>query len=202
MSSPSPRQRLRLSFKSPVVLSFAGICIAVQILNLLTSGASNRLWFSVERAPLGSLRTWARLVLHVFGHADWDHLLSNMMYFLILGPMLEEKYGGRSLITVMAATAVVTGALTMLLFPHVRLLGASGIVFSFILLSSITIRETRTIPLTFVLVALLYIGVQIYEGLFVNDSVSQITHIAGGVVGSCLGFVMNERSKWKARRES
>ena len=79
------------------------------------------------------------------------------------------------------------------IFPHVRLLGASGIVFAFILLSSITVREQGTIPLTFLLVALMYIGQQVYEGIFLSDNVSQITHIAGGAVGSCLGFFMNRR---------
>ena len=75
-----------------------------------------------------------------------------------------------------------------------HLLGASGIVFAFILLSSITVREQGTIPLTFLLVALMYTGQQVYEGIFLSDNVSQITHIAGGAVGSCLGFVMNRRS--------
>ncbi len=185
---------LRISFNSPVVLGFTFLCLMTQVLNLLTGGASNRLLFSVYRASALDPLTYLRLVLHVAGHADWEHLLSNMMYFLILGPMLEEKYGGKNLLYVMLITALVTGVLTILLFPHVRLLGASGIVFAFILLSSITVREQGTIPLTFLLVALMYIGQQVYEGIFLSDNVSQITHIAGGAVGSCLGFVMNRRS--------
>lgn len=47
------------------------------------------------------------------------------------------------------------------------------------------------IPLTFLLVAVIYIGQQVYEGLFVHDNVSNLTHILGGVVGAGLGFVMN-----------
>ncbi len=187
------RRGLRISFNSPVVLGFTFLCLITQVLNLLTGGGSNRLLFSVYRAGALDPLTYLRLVLHVLGHADWEHLLSNMMYFLILGPMLEEKYGGKNLLYVMLATAVVTGVLTILLFPHVRLLGASGIVFAFILLSSITVREQGTIPLTFLLVALMYIGQQVYEGIFLSDNVSQITHIAGGAVGSCLGFFMNRR---------
>jgi GlpG protein len=93
----------------------------------------------------------------------------------------------------MAATAVVTGIINMVFFPSVMLLGASGIVFAFILISSITTTEDRTIPVTFILVAILYIGQQVYEGIFVKDNISQMAHIVGGIVGSFLGFVMNRR---------
>ena len=119
---------------------------------------------------------------------------------LILGPMLEEKYGTANMSIVMLATALVTGLLNLLLFPGVRLLGASGIVFAMILLSSITVTEDGAIPLTFILVAALYIGQQVYEGLFLRDNVSQLTHIAGGVVGSVLGFVMNRNKMTRYQR--
>jgi len=128
----------------------------------------------------------------VFGHADWNHLLGNVMYILILGPMIEEKYGTSNTIFVMAATALVTGIINMIFFPGVRLLGASGIVFAFILISSITTREDNTIPVTFILVAILYIGQQVYQAIFQNDSISQMAHIVGGIVGSVLGFVMQK----------
>ena len=71
------------------------------------------------------------------------------------------------------------------------MLGASGIVFAMILLASITTSKDRTIPLSFILVAVLYIGQQIYQGLFTQNNVSQMAHIVGGIVGSVLGFVMN-----------
>ena len=195
MSSPSPRQRLRLSFNSPVVLTFAGICIAVQILNLLTSGASNRLWFSVERAPLGSLRTWARLVLHVFGHADWDHLLSNMMYLLILGPMLEEKYGSDVMIFLMLATAFVTGLAAFVFAPGVAMCGASGVVFAMILLSSFTEFQEHTIPVTVILVAALYAGSQIYSAMTSGGGVAYGAHFVGGAVGAVIGCAANRCGK-------
>ncbi|MBQ3425314.1 MAG: rhomboid family intramembrane serine protease [Clostridia bacterium] len=185
------RQKLKLSFNAPAVLGFAAICVIAQVLNLLTGGASNRTVFSVYRASLSQPLTWVRWVCHVFGHADWTHLMNNMMVLLLLGPMLEEKYGTSNLIFVMLATALATGAVIMLFFPKVALLGASGIVFAFILLSSITSTQTGTIPVTFLLVAVLYLGEQLYQSLFVADNVSQLGHIIGGVVGSALGFTMD-----------
>lgn len=186
------KKRIRLSFNAPAILAFVGICVAAQLVNMLTGGASNTAVFSVYRSSLLNPLTYLRCICHVFGHADWNHLIGNMMYILILGPMIEEKYGTSNTIFVMVVTAVVTGIINMVFFPAVHLLGASGIVFAFILISSITTKEDHTIPITFILVALLYIGQQIYQGIVQKDNISQMAHIVGGVVGSVLGFVMQK----------
>ena len=178
---------------APAILIFAGICVIVRILDMITGGGSNRVLFSVYGSSLADPLTYIRSFTHVFGHASWDHLINNMMYILILGPMLEEKYGTENTVVVMAVTAVVTGILSMILFPAVRLLGASGIVFAFILLASVTSVEEGEIPLTFILVAVLYIGQQVWQGLTVKDNISQMAHIAGGLVGSVLGFILQKR---------
>ena len=189
-------KKIRIVFNAPAVLGFALICLIAQVLNMVTGGGSNAALFSVYRSSLLHPLTYLRLFCHVFGHGDWNHLLNNMMYLMILGPMLEEKYGTKNLVLVMAVTALVTGLLHMLLFPaSVHLLGASGVVFALILLSSITATEENTIPVTFILVAVMYLGQQIYQGVTSSDHISQLTHIAGGVVGSCLGFAMNRARK-------
>ena len=188
---------LKISFNAPVVLGFMVLCVAAQVLNIVTGGTANRLFFSVYRARLTDPLAWVRCVGHIFGHADWNHLINNMMYILILGPMLEEKYGSADLVVVMLATAIITGIVNMVFFPNVALLGASGVVFAFILLSSITATDGESIPVTFILVALIYLGQQVYEGLFVADNISQLGHIVGGAVGSGLGFVMNRVLKEK-----
>ena len=185
------RPKLKITFNSPAILTFALVCVAVQALNVLTHGESNRALFSTYRSSLVNPLTWVRCVTHVLGHADWGHLLNNMMLLLVLGPMLEEKYGTKNVVFVMLATAISTAVVNMIFFPNVALLGASGIVFAMVLLSSITSTDGHTIPLTFILVAVLYIGQQVYEGLFVADNISQMGHIVGGLVGTALGFVMS-----------
>ena len=192
--------KLRVSVNAPAVLGFAGICLLAQVLNLITGGASNRALFSVYRSSFLDPLAYLRCVCHVFGHADFSHLMSNMLYVLILGPMLEEKYGTANMIIVMLATALVTGLLNLLLFPGVRLLGASGIVFAMILLSSITVTEDGAIPLTFILVAALYIGQQVWQAVAVRDNVSYMAHIAGGAVGAGL-CVLRSRAGKRGRQK-
>ena len=72
------------------------------------------------------------------------------------------------------------------------MLGASGVVFALILLSSFASFEDGKIPVTFILVALIYGGQQVYSGIFIRDNISNLTHILGAIVGAGLGFVMNK----------
>ena len=189
------KKGIRLSFNAPAILTFTGLCVIARILSMLTGGASDKLLFSVYRSSMLDPLTYVRCFTHVLGHASWDHLLGNLMYILILGPMIEEKYGTRNTALVIAVTAAVTGIINMAFFPGVMLLGASGVVFAMILMASITTTEDRTIPVTFILVAVLYLGQQIWQGLFQKDSISQMAHIAGGAVGSAAGFLLSRKTR-------
>ena len=187
----SVNRKLKVSFNSPVILGFAILCFAAMVLDFITRGAANHAFFSVYRSSLLSPLTYVRLFGHVLGHAGWAHFFGNITLILVVGPLLEEKYGSANLLFVILATALTTGLVQFIFFPRVGLLGASGVVFALILLSSFTSMKEGEIPLTFLLVAVIYIGQQVYEGLFVHDNVSNLTHILGGVVGAGLGFVMN-----------
>lgn len=186
------KRGFRISFNSPVILGFTALCFGAMLLGMATHNASTNLLFSVYRASLLDPLTYVRFFGHMLGHANWEHLMGNIMLILVVGPLLEEKYGSANLLFVILTTGLVTGIVHFLLFPHIQLLGASGVVFALILLSSLTSIREGSIPLTFILVAVIYIGQQIYGGLFVQDNVSNLTHILGGVVGSGLGYVMNK----------
>ena len=81
-----------------------------------------------------------------------------------------------------------------LLFPATALLGASGVVFAFILLTSFTEFRDGEIPLTFILVALIYLGQQIWDAFTVQDNVSNLSHILGGLVGGGAGYLLNRKT--------
>ena len=117
-----------------------------------------------------------------------------MSYLLLLGPMLEEKYSSKTLAAVIAITALATSLVNYIFFPAYALCGASGVVFAFILLSSFTSFREGEIPLTFILVAVFFIGEQIFEGIAVNDNISNAAHIIGGIVGGSLGYRLNVRT--------
>lgn len=192
------KKRIRISFNAPAVLWFAIICAVATLLNYLTKGAANQVIFSTYHSSLGSPLTYLRFVTHVFGHADWAHLVGNMTYLLLLGPMLEEKYGSKTLVEVIVITAVVTAVANYIFFPMVGLCGASGVVFAFILMSPFTSFKEGEIPLTFILVAAFFIGREIIDGIFVTDQISNLAHIIGGIVGGLIGYGLNVKSRHKS----
>lgn len=185
-------KKFKVSFNSPVILSFTIICAITLLLNWITKGYTNTHFFSVYRSSWMSPLTYVRLFGHIVGHADLNHFVGNIMLILVVGPMLEEKYGSSNIVFVILSTALATGIAHLIFVPRYSLLGASSVVFAFIMLSSFTCIKEKEIPLTFILVALLYIGEQVYQGLFVQSNISNLSHILGGLVGSGLGYVMHK----------
>ncbi len=184
---------MKIKLNSPLVLSFALLSLAALILNLITGGASNKLLFITYHSSLANPLTYLRFFTHVLGHSGWAHYIGNMSYILLLGPMLEEKYGAKKLLLVIVSTALATALVNYLFFPSIGICGASGVVFAFILLISFTNFKDGEIPITFILVALIYIGQQIYQGLFMKDNISNMAHIVGGVVGAIFGYTLGRK---------
>jgi rhomboid protease GluP len=86
-----------------------------------------------------------------------------------------------------AITALVSGFVDVALGD--RTLGASGIVFMMILLASTANIRSGEIPLTFIAVAIIYLGAEIMKS-FEKDNISQLGHILGGVSGAVFGFLV------------
>ena len=184
------RGGIRIQYNSPVVLSFAILSFGVLLLDRFTGGRSTHAFFSVYRSAFNDLGTYPRFVLHVLGHTGYSHYIGNMMMILVVGPPLEERYGSRPLFWAIFITALVSGLVHGLFFPGSALLGASGIVFMMIVMSSLAGMRDGCIPLTLILVLALYVGGELIDGVTLADNVSQLTHIIGGLCGAFLGMSM------------
>ncbi len=189
------KTKFKISFNAPVILGFVGVCLIALVLNYITAGWSNSAIFVTYHSSLSSPMTYVRFFTHVFGHSGLEHFVGNMTYILVLGPMLEEKYTSKLLLWVIGITGLVTGLINYFLFPTVALCGASGVVFAFILLASFTSFKEGEIPLTFILIAIFFIGQQIIQGITVQDNISNMAHIVGGAVGGIIGYILNKKPK-------
>ena len=189
------KKGVRIVLNAPAVLAFSAICLVVTVLGIMTGGQITWRYFMTYRSSLADPLTYFRAFSYVFGHSGWSHFLGNISYILLLGPMLEEKYGSRRIVGVIAITALVTSVVNAVFFPGSGISGASGVVFAFILLTSFTEFKAGEIPLTFILVAGIYIGQELINGLTAIDNVSQLGHILGGVTGAVVGYAWNRKGR-------
>ena len=179
---------LKPSWNSPVILSFAlAACVIMLADNLSRGRITPTLFATYPGFQWTSPLFYLRLITHALGHKNWAHLTANFSVILLIGPLIEEKYGSGKLIKMMLITALVTGLLNAAFFST-GLLGASGLAFMMILLSSFTNHRDGELPLTFVLVVLLFLAKEVANA-FAQDDVSQFAHIIGGVCGGMFGFL-------------
>jgi len=176
-----------LQYNAPIILTFFFISFFVLIINWITKGISNRVLFSTYRSSPLSPLTYIRLFSHCLGHINWTHFMNNFLYILLIGPILEEKYGSTNLLIMMLITAGVTGIINSIIGKY-QLLGASGMVFMFIILSSLVNIQSGKIPITLILIFIFYIVNEIIAGIFKKDNVSHLGHLIGAACGCIYGF--------------
>lgn len=198
--APASDRGWHFTLNAPLVLGFAALCCIAFVLSLISGGATDLWLFACYQSSFADPFTYLRFFTHVFGHSSFEHLAGNMAFILLLGPLLEEKYGWKKLLGVILITAFACGIINFVLFPGQAIMGASGVVFAFILLASFTDAQKGEIPITFLLVAVIFLGQQIYQGFFVADNVSQLSHIIGGIVGAVAGFALVSRGNDSGKR--
>ena len=183
--------KFRLTYNAPVVLTFT---LAAVVAYLLPDSLHE--WFASYPSFKYGAHTYIGLFSHILGHASWEHLLGNFMLILLIGPILEERHGSLPLLVMILITALVTGVANVALSSHI-LVGASGVVFMMILLASMANVRGGEVPLTFLAVAVIYMGGEIVHA-FRDDQISHMAHLVGGAVGAAFGF-LGAKSRRAAR---
>jgi len=179
----------KINYNAPVTLTFTVLAVIVIAIDYIGGETIN--WFALH--PTFSGRNFLRMFTYVFAHLDFNHFFGNFSIILLIGPLIEEKYGSKNLLLMMVATAFVTAIVHILFFSTI-IAGASGIVFMLILLTPFTNIKSGTIPLTFILIAVIYIGREIFLGITLADNVSRFGHVFGGIMGACSGFLFKSTS--------
>lgn len=159
------------------------LCAIFFLANWISGDTLNR-WLALS--PHWSLAVIPNALTYTLAHANFEHVMGNLAIFLLIGPGLEQRYGSRTYLLMTLGCVVVTALIHVLLFD-VYLLGLSGVVFMNIVLASFTNVQRGEIPLTFIIVLVLFIGREVVDA-FREDQVSQFAHILGGLVGGLFGL--------------
>jgi len=181
---------MKIRYNAPVILTY--VLLALACLLLPVAGTIGIPLSSPARLAFSTPQFYLRLFSYVLAHANWAHFMGNMMIILLVGPLLEEKYRSWKLLEMMLVTAAATALINAAVFG-VHLVGGSGLAFMMVLLSSFSNFRARELPLTFILVAVIFIGSEIASILEI-DRISQFSHLAGGVIGAAYGFIRGGRA--------
>jgi membrane associated rhomboid family serine protease len=175
---------MKIKFNSPVVLIFT-IASFIEVI-FLRNTQLHYLFILPGNIQLTNPLFFLKLFLWPIGHANFKHFANNFTFILLIGPILEEKIGSKKLLFFMIITILVTDIIHIFFFSS-GLLGASGIVFLFIILASITNTSKNEIPLTFILIAFIFLGKE-FSQLGSKNHIAHYAHLIGGAIGGFVGL--------------
>ena len=182
----------KLHYNSPLILTFSLISSLLHVFLELIGNQTHQLFCSGPTFSFFKITDYCSLFLYSLNHINLNHLIGNLSFILLLGPILEEKYGKKDLFIMMMFTVLISSILNLIFFNQ-KILGASGIVFMMIMLVSFANIKQGAVPLTVVLVFILFVGKEIVNS-FEEDQVSQFGHILGGICGSVFGFIAKKNN--------
>lgn len=146
-------------------------------------------------------RQYDRLVTYGFIHADFMHLLFNMLTLYFFGRMIEQLMAQIVAIWVFPlfyVSALVVSILPTYLKnqhnPNYLSLGASGgvsaVLFAFVLVAPWELIFVFFVPLPAVLFAVLYVGYSIWMDRRGGDRINHSAHLAGAAYGVMFMLIM------------
>ncbi len=150
-------------------------------------------------------REYWRLVTHGFLHADFPHLLFNMVTLFFFGREIErlmlQVTGSWLTFPLFYLSAIVVAILPSYLKnrddPRYLSLGASGavsaVLFAFIMVLPWTIILVLFIPAPAILYAVFYVGYSIWMDRRGGDNINHSAHLAGAAYGVLFMVAMEPR---------
>lgn len=174
---------------APLTFTFAIISFLALVANILMNGRLHAM-FSAYFTAFSDPFMYARLFSKAFMHADLIHYLRNFSAILILGPIVERRFGSFRLLLMMAATSFITGLVHVFFSPDVMLMGASGIAYMLIILACFVNVRERRVPIAALVVGLFYLATEFWNALTLNDNIAHISHAIAVLCGLGFGYLM------------
>ncbi|RPE81879.1 rhomboid family intramembrane serine protease [Vulcaniibacterium tengchongense] len=149
-------------------------------------------------------RQYDRLLTHGLVHADWGHLLFNMITLFFFGRVIESVVGG--LIGPLGFVLFYLSAIVVAILPsylrhrhdpHYRSLGASGavsaVLFAYVLLQPWSLIIVLVVPVPAILYAVVYVAYSFWMDKRGGDNINHNAHLSGAIYGVLFMLLMEPR---------
>ena len=192
-----------MSMQGPITLLLIGITALVSWMAFNNRALADRL--ILWPPAIDRHRQYDRLVTYGFLHADFAHLLFNMITLFFFGRMIETlmlKITGHWWVYLLFyLSALVVSILPSYLKnqknPNYLSLGASGavsaVLFAFILVSPWSLIFVFFIPAPAILYGVFYVGYSIWMDKKGGDRINHSAHLAGAAFGVLFMLCMEPR---------
>jgi membrane associated rhomboid family serine protease len=103
--------------------------IAANVVMFLLTYVGRGLFSALQFQPAHVLdRPWT-IITYMFLHADFSHILFNMLGLYFFGPRVELELGSRRFLTLYFLSGIAGAVLSLVFAPHSAIVGASGAIF-------------------------------------------------------------------------
>lgn len=201
------KKKISVDLDAPATVLFVLISVILYCLDFFAfKGKLTALFMSSPAADgefvftAGKISSYFRLLLYAFGALSWDVLITNLLFILLLGPAMENRYGSVIIGIMMIVSTLFAGVLNAC-FCKQSLQGCTAIVFMMIFLNSFMSFSKKKIPLSFFLVFILFIVREIFVKN-PNGVIGIVIGIAGGLCGSLFAFLASPKAKAERKSES
>lgn len=144
-------------------------------------------------------KQWYRIFSHIFLHANWEHLIFNMISLYFFAPVIESQLGIITFLLIYGGAAIASSIPDLIKHKDnfsYNALGASGAV-SAIIFTAILLNPTSKIMLMFipipipaVLFGVLYLVFSAYMAKRNIDNIGHTAHFWGAVFGFVFPIVL------------
>ena len=199
--------KLKFQYDSPVMLTFAFIALIIFILDTFAfKGKLKEVWLVTPTATGGQFpfafsdfRSILRLFLHIFGYEDSPVLFCNLIFILLLGLQMEERYGSVIIGIMIFVSALFSGVLNAC-FCQNAVCGAEPVVFMLILLWTMMHLSRSKLSASAIAVIALFICMEIFRKN-PNGVVGVAIVAAGGLCGSLFAFLASPKARKAKKNE-
>ena len=200
--------KLKFVYDAPVMLSFVLAVLVIFMLDTFVfKGTLAEKWLLSPTAAEGSLpfafsdfTSILRLFLHVLGGRDIPFLICNLIFILLLGPQMEERYGSVIIGIMIFVAALFSGVLNAC-FCKVPVSGSEPVVFMLILLCAMMHLSRSKVSASALAVIILF-AVMLVLRKNPNGTAGVLITLAGGLCGSLFAFLTSPKARKAKKNEA